>query len=470
MAGANIITHTNDDATAAAVKPAVKTDLRGLQDGFAQIAESVEPAVVSISAQRKVAVNQNIPDIFRGWPFGDLSPQPRARNRTTQVGGSGVIVRSDGYILTNDHVAGGMDNVEVKLKDGRKFPGKVFRDYTTDLALIKINATNLPTAKLANSEDVKAGNWAIAIGSPFGLSNTLTVGVVSALQRENYIPDSTGSQNGRYYASLIQTDAAINPGNSGGPLLNMEGEVIGINVMIESPTGASAGIGFAIPSNTAKWVMEQLVSKGKVERGFLGLTPDDLDPTTSKQYGVEKGALVVQVVDGNPAAKAGIQVEDVIVSINGKAITSALDLRDLIAKTAPGTKIPVVLVRNKKQQTVTVTVGKFPDQMAAASNDDAGDASELGVTVKSLSQDLRDQYGIDNSAKGVVITNVDPGSPAANAGLQAGDVVVRIDGRPISTAQQYQAAVKGLKGGDAPVFVVRRKDGSIRVEVTIPRD
>ncbi|MEI6914414.1 MAG: trypsin-like peptidase domain-containing protein, partial [Armatimonadota bacterium] len=416
--------------------------------------------------------SQDVPDLFRGWPFGDSGPQnPRSRPQTRQVGGSGVVVRADGYILTNDHVVGGTENVEVKLKDGRKFPGKVFRDYATDLAVIKINATNLPTAKLADSGIVKAGNWAIAIGSPFGLSNTLTVGVVSALERENYIPDSdSGSRGGRYYASLIQTDAAINPGNSGGPLLNLDGEVIGINVMIESPTGASAGIGFAIPSNTAKWVMDQLVTKGKVERGFLGLTPDDLEPTAAAQYGIEHGALVVQVIDGKPAATAGIQVEDVIVSIGGKPVNSALDLREIIAKTAPGTKIPVVVVRDKKKQTLSVTVDSFPDQIASGNTTDTSPAGELGITVRSLSQELRDQYNIDSSVKGVVITGVDPGSPAAGSGMQPGDVILRVDGQPTTTAQQYQNAVKGIKAGDSSVFVVRRKDGTTRVEITVPRE
>lgn len=467
-AGALIAAQISVHSQAQPEKEAV-TALKQLQNGFVSVANKVGPAVVVIKAERTVrSGGVDIPDIFRGFPFGNASPsQPRTRQ--TAVSGSGVIVRSDGYILTNDHVAGGADDVRVTLQDGREFPGKVFRDPVTDLAVIKVEATNLPVASMADSTKVNAGDWAIAIGNPFGLNNTLTVGVVSALEREEYIPDSEISEGGRYYASLIQTDAAINPGNSGGPLLNIDGQVIGINVMIESPSGANAGIGFAIPSNTAKFVLDQLVTKGKVVRGYLGIGPADVKPVDAERYGVKDGALVQSVEDGTPAAKAGIQVTDVIVSFNGKPVKSALDLRDIAAATAPGTKVPVVIVRNKQRQTVQVTLSQRPDRAVENPAVDEGEGGALGITVRGMNQELRDQYGLDAEVKGVVVTSVERASPAARAGIAAGDVIQKVDGKPIATPGAYSSAVGGLKAGDSTVLVVRRKETTLAVDIRVPR-
>lgn len=456
-----------DSATAATTAPA--PELAQLQNSFSTLATKVEPSVVSITAERKVTVGSNIPDIFRDFPFGNI-PAPRTRSRTQTVGGSGVIVKSNGYILTNDHVVGGADNVEVKLSDGRKFPGKVLRDYATDLAVVKINATDLPAATLADSSKVKPGNWAIAIGSPFGLSNTLTVGVVSALERENVIPDSQGGA--RYYASLIQTDAAINPGNSGGPLLDINGNVMGINVMIESPSGANAGIGFAIPSNTARFVMDQLITKGKVVRGFLGVTPTDVEPADAKRYGVEHGAVVSSVTDDTPASKAGMQVEDVIVEFNGKPVKTALDLRDIIARTQPGTQASVVVVRNGQRKTLSVKVGTFPEQNGQGSDNSSADTNSetLGLSVQALTSDARQELGLSATAKGVVISDLDPAGPAARAGLQEGDLIQKVDQKPVTTPAEYNSAIRKLKPGDSTILVVRRKDSVRAVELTVPRE
>ncbi len=468
-AGAFVAAQLSVHSQAQPEKEAVST-LKQLQTGFTGVAKKVGPAVVVIRAERTVrSGGVEVPDIFRGFPFGDSAPSRQPRTRQTAISGSGVIVRSDGYILTNDHVAGGADDVRVTLQDGREFSGKVMRDTVTDLAVIKIEAKDLPVATLADSSKVSAGDWAIAIGNPFGLDNTLTVGVVSALEREEYVPDTSIGDGGRYYASLIQTDAAINPGNSGGPLLNIDGQIIGINVMIESPSGANAGIGFAIPSNTAKFVLDQLVTKGKVVRGYLGIGPSDVKPADAARYGVQKGALVQSVEDGTPAAKAGIQVTDVIVSFNGKPINSALDLRDTAAATTPGTKVPVVIVRNKQKQTVQVTLAQRPDRTAESPSGDEQPSGKLGVTVRALSQELRDQYGIDANTKGVVVTAVESGSAAARAGVRTGDVIQKVDGKAVATPEAYRTATKSLKAGESTVLVIRRKEMTQAIEIRVPR-
>ncbi len=439
--------------------------LQTLENAFTGIAEKVEPSVVMITAERtRKDTRSSIPDIFRGWPFGDI-PQGRIRPEPQKVGGSGFIVRPDGYILTNDHVVGGADKVTVTLKDGTEYTGKVFRDYLTDLAVIKVDAKNLPAVQIADSGRLKSGSWAIAIGSPFGLANTLTVGVVSAIGREDSIPDGEGGA--RYYWGLIQTDASINPGNSGGPLLNLRGEVIGVNVAIESPTGANAGIGYAIPSNTAKFVLDQLISKGKVVRGFLGITPRDVKAAEAKSYGVNKGAFVAAVQDGTPAAKAGLMVEDVIVEVNGKPVEGAVALREAIASTSPGSKIPIVIMRGKQRKTISVTLEAAPDR-TPSSRDESSAAGDLGLTTATLSKALRDQYNIPADIKGVVVTDVQAGGPAYRAGLREGDVIQKVNGQSVASLDAYRKALGSPKSGTATRLVVRRGDSSLFVEIPAP--
>lgn len=440
--------------------------LQDLQSGFTSIAARLEPSVVSISAERASrTAAMDIPDIFRNWPFGspDISPR-RNVPRTQTVGGSGVIVRPDGYILTNDHVVGGAESVMVTLNDGTEYPGKVMRDYATDLAVVKIEASNLPAAPLGDSSQVKPGAWAIAIGSPLGFSNTLTVGVVSATEREMSIPDSDGP--GRYYASLIQTDASINPGNSGGPLLDLKGQIIGINVAIASPTGSSVGLGFAIPSNTAKFVLDQLVAHGKVNRGFLGLVPTDLTPAQAKEYGIQNGAFVKSVTDGTPAAEAGIQVEDVIVEFNGQKIEGGLALRDAVARTTPGTESKLTLVRAKQRKTVTLTVGSPPNLIGDA--EEAASSTDLGITTRSLNQELRQQYKLDDGVKGVIVSDVASGSNAERAGIRQGDVIQKVNGQNVQTPQEYSQAVSKVKPGETVRMVIRRGDAQSLVELKAP--
>ncbi|MCS6949875.1 MAG: Do family serine endopeptidase [Armatimonadota bacterium] len=447
-----------------------------MESAFVRVAEEVAPAVVTIYARRNVnrpGLRLEVPDDFP-FPFGF-----RQDNRSREVPipmrgvGSGVIVRSDGYILTNDHVVAGAERVEVVLSDGRRFAGKVMRDFRSDIAVIKVDATGLPTARLGDSDTVRVGQWAIALGSPFGKENTMTVGVVSALGRREAIGSITQGQ--RYYPNLIQTDASINPGNSGGPLLNIRGEVIGINTAIESPTGSFAGIGFAVPINTARFVMEQLITRGRVVRGFLGVVPADVTPDDARRLNVRQGALITSVEEGSPAAQAGIQVEDVIVEYNGRTVRGEIDFRDMVARTEPGTTVPVKVVRNGREVTLRVKVGEAPDPEARTRPREQPQESgrKLGISIERLTPDLAEQFRLPRNLQGVVITEVVPGSAADDAGLQPGDVILRVDGQRVNSVDDVYRLVSARKSGEAIIFIVRSRteDGNAierRVRVEVP--
>jgi serine protease Do len=463
----------------------------GVQNAFEQVADKLRPSVVFIESRQ--TINQpmlrfrqernqgqdspfNVPGFpgFQGFPGGGgqgnggLREIPQAPQHAT-ASGSGVIVRSDGYILTNDHVVAGADKVTVKLQDGREFIGQVKRDYRSDLAVVKIDANNLPAAELANSDGVRTGEWAIAFGSPFGLSDTMTVGVISALHRQQSIGES--SRDTRFYSSLLQTDASINPGNSGGALVDVYGRVIGINVAIESPSGGNVGIGFAIPANTARFVMDQLITRGSVTRGYLGVRPTTPTYNQLKSYGIKSGALVAEVTDGTPAKTAGIDVEDVIVKFNGKDIDNDFALRDMVSRTTPGTHVPVVLERRGSEVTVNVTIGAAPEvnltgTASVAPNVQAAPKGKLGVQVGDASDPaVHEQLGLKSSIRGAVITDLVPGSPAQEAGLQVGDIFVRLAGRSIESAAQLSEVAKTLQSGADISAVIRRPGGTVLVDI-----
>jgi serine protease Do len=444
----------------------------GIQDTFENVADKLRPSVVSIKSRQTIGgpglrmgadQGQDNPFQFQfpGVPGGGQGFRMQPGVRRAEASGSGVIVRSDGYILTNDHVVAGADRVTVTLLDGREFVGQVHRDPKSDLALIKIPANNLPAAQLADSEGVKIGQWALAFGSPFALNDTMTVGVVSSLNRKEQIGE--GGEN-RLYPSLIQTDASINPGNSGGPLVDVYGRVVGINVAIESPSGGNVGIGFAIPANTARYIMDQLITKGAVTRGYLGLAPTGLSYEDQQRYGVKHGALVVTVMDGTPAARAGFQVEDVVVRYDNKPVADEASFRDMVARTAPDTTVPVVVMRGGKEVTLNATIGQQKDPLVAQQEQaPARDRTrgKLGVAVGNLDNpQVRQQFGLKDSIKsGAVIAEIVPGSAASQAGLAPGDVIVRLDGKVIDNAEQLSEVANGLKSGANVPIVVKRSDG-----------
>lgn len=478
--------------------------LANLENGFTAIAERLEPSVVSIKVEKKVQMagmgggGVDFERLF-GFPGnrddndnavpGSPSPQtplgrPRAFSFTrpgqsrpltfNQRGsGSGVIVREDGWILTNDHVVGGVDKVTVTLHDGRTYSGAVRRDYRSDLALVKIPATGLQPAEFADSDRVRVGQWAIAFGSPFQLDDTMTVGVISARQRQKEIVEDG---LGRFYPSLLQTDASINPGNSGGALVDINGRVVGINVAINTTSGGSVGIGFAIPSNTARNVMEQLIAKGKVTRGFLGVKPASLSPDRRSTYGVrEGGALVEQVTEGTPAGKAGFQVEDVVVRFNGKPVADEVSFRDLVAATAPGTKVDVVVRRDGKEVTLTPTVDAAPEQGTSLVPPEPVKPAptvektnvKLGVTVEAASKDLLAQYKLADNVQGVVVTAVEQGSAAAEAGIQPGMSITRVNGRRVNSPVELASVLTGAKSGDEARIVVHLGKTTALLSVTL---
>lgn len=460
------------NAVAQNTKPPVQPTAQALelQTAFEQVADAIRPSVVFIRTRQNARTAQD--DGGGDSPFDfNIPGMPRnfrAPRQRSYASGSGVIVRGDGYILTNDHVVQGADKVVVRLQDGREFNGTVKRDFKSDLALVKIDATGLPSAQLADSGKAKVGQWAIAFGSPFGLNDTMTVGIVSSLHRNQQIGMG---QNGRYYSSLIQTDASINPGNSGGPLVDLYGRVVGINVAIESPTGGSVGIGFAIPSNTAKYVMEQLITKGSVTRGYMGLAPKEMTYDEQKRYGVNKGVLVMQVQDGTPAAKAGFQVEDVILRFNGKPIESEADFRDNVARTSPGTSVAIVVKRNNAEKTIDVTIGSLDEPKTVAEKDTpkAEARGKLGIVVGDASDpQVRTELKIKPEVKGgAVVVEVVPGSPASEAGIAPGDIVERIDGKNTPNAETLTGVVKSLPSGKEITIVIRRGNQQILANIEL---
>jgi serine protease Do len=469
------------------------TLLAEMENGFAAIAERISPSVVSIEVQKKVKASSVSPDfdrLFRQFegpetpekqdpkaekPDANKGAKPQRPNPRLQIpqefnthgSGSGVVVRADGWILTNDHVVDGADKVTVTLHDGRVFTGTVRRDYRSDLAVVKIDASDLIPVEFADSDRVRVGQWAVAFGSPFELNDTMTVGVISARQRQKTI--SEGGEV-RFYPSLLQTDASINPGNSGGALVDSRGQLIGINVAIGSPNGGNVGIGFAIPANTAKDIMQQLVTSGKVVRGFLGVTPIALTPENRKNYGVSSGGALVEVVnDDTPAAAAGLQVEDVIVRFDGKPVADDITLRSMVARTTPDTKVTLVVMRDGHEQTVAATVGALPtdgDPSTTPKKPEEKPQGKLGIEVEKINAENTKELHLPATATGLVVTLVDPSSPAAEVGLRKGDVITRVNGRSMSAPGDLPTAMQVLHKGEAARMVVQR--GKSRILVNVP--
>lgn len=413
---------------------------------FTALIEKHSPAVVKITAVTKMTAGQNLqglpphaqnlPDIFR--ELLEQRQQPRDRGSL----GSGFIISDDGYVLTNDHVVNHMEDITVILNDQRQYSAKlVGRDERSDLALLKIDEKNLPTLVLAKNETLKVGQWVVAIGSPFGLDYSASAGIVSAIGRS--IPSAHTESN---YVPFIQTDVAINPGNSGGPLFNLDGEVVGINSQIYSPSGGSVGLSFAIPASLALDVIAQLKEKGRVDRGWLGVIIQAVDKDLASSLGMDKpmGALINDVEPDGPAAKSGLKAGDLIIKFNGSDVNTSSDLPYLVGRTSPKSKVPVVIMRKGKKQTLDVTVGTLeasPEELAnnrgMAPNNNSVDA--LGMLVSPLEQSQR-----GGAESGVVVREVKPNSPADQAGLQAGDVITQLAFSDIKSVGDYEKIVKKL--------------------------
>ncbi len=421
-----------------------------LQNMFGEAAASVVPSVVNISAERTTDYRFP-PEILRRWPFDELfreQPQPRMAPSL----GSGLIIDSRGYILTNNHVVDGAEKFVVTLHDGSEFKGRdvslVGKDSRTDLAVLKIEGEReFEPALLGRSGDVKVGDWAIAIGNPFGFEGSVTVGVISAKGRTNLSLDRGASQQ-----DYLQTDAAINPGNSGGPLVDIEGRVIGINTAISTGTGFSAGVGFAIPIDLARTVFPQLIEKGKVDRGWLGVYIQPLTSDMKEALGVDYGLLVNEVVSDGPAEKAGVKAQDVIIEFNGQPVLNLPDLQGTVAVFPVGGMAELKIVRDKKEKLLKVKVGMMPEEMAGAPPVEVEErqtpSSWMGLEVKNLT-----------SGQGVLVMGVAPDSPAEDAGIQAGDVIQKIGERDISNLADYEEAKKKLAGKSKPIlFWVKDRD------------
>jgi serine protease Do len=381
-------------------------------------------------------------------PFRRFFQMPDAGGGATQQGlGSGFIIGTDGYILTNHHVINGADRITVRMNDRREFEADVVgSDARSDLALLKINASGLPTLHLANNDNLKVGEWVLAIGSPFGLDYSVAAGIVSAMGR------SLPNERNENYVPFIQTDVAINPGNSGGPLFNLDGEVVGINSQIYTRSGGSMGLSFAIPASVARNVVAQLKEHGAVERGWLGVSIQEVDKELAQSFGLEKpeGALVAQVVPDGPAERGGIESGDIITSFNGKPILFSSDLPHLVGEVTPDSRATLVLVRNGKQKTIDLTVGELPEngqrfaQRPSIDNHKGEVAGPLGLLVEELDDQQRKRMQL---AAGLLIKQVKQGSAAAKAGLQAGDVIVQLGFSSVGNVASFQKVAAGLPIG-----------------------
>jgi len=438
--------------------------LRKTGEVFAKIAKNASPSVVYIVSEKEVRrertpnrrmVPPNMPfgndDFFnfffrdRDWP--QSQPQP-------QIGqGSGFIVSQDGYILTNNHVVKDADKITVKLLDGREQKAKLIgTDPQTDVAVIKIEADNLPVVQLGDSDALEVGEWVLAIGNPFGLSHTVTAGIVSAKGRR-VISDP------KLYQDFIQTDAAINPGNSGGPLIDLDGKVIGINTMIISQSGGYMGIGFAIPINMAKDVMDQLIKKGKVTRGYIGITIRDLTPEMAESFGLnkdQKGILIQDVLKDAPAEKAGLKHGDLIVELNGNTVTESDPFRNQVAMLAVGTEIKLGIIRKGERKNIELKIGLLDEGVAAAEPSDLLD--KLGLAVQNLSDNLAKELGYEDET-GVVVSQVEPGSFADESGLRRGMLIKEVNHEKINNAGDFEEAVTKAQAGEKDSALLYVSDG-----------
>lgn len=437
---------------------------------FAPVVEKVSPAVVTVRAERVIKPNGvDIPGdpMFRDF-FRNL-PSPGQRERVQRGMGSGVIVESSGTILTNNHVVEGATKVRIELQDRRIFTARIVgKDAPSDLAVLKIEAANLPVLPLGDSDKVRVGDMVLAIGNPLGLRQTVTNGIISAKGRQTGVSDGS-------FEDFLQTDAPINQGNSGGALVNLNGELIGINSQILSPSGGSIGIGFAIPSNMAKSVMTQLVRDGKVRRGMLGVGIQDVTGELAENFGLNevRGVIINSVTPDGAAAKAGLKQGDVILSINGKNIVDGNELRNQVSSIAPGTEVTIGFLRDGKAQTAKAKLGELTNRNAERNRNDDSSANQeqgkLGVSLEPLNQQLARQFGIREATEGLVVVEVRAGSPADNAGINEGDVILQVNRQNVKTFDDVQNAIAKNTNKSVLLFI-NRAGQTIFVPVNVDKN
>jgi len=421
---------------------------------FAPVTKRVAPTVVNIFTTK--TVRNPMPEFtpffddpfwrrFFGSPFGDNDSRRQPRTFKERSLGSGVIVSKDGYILTNNHVVAGADEIKVALvKDKKQYTAKVIgRDPRTDIAVLKIEAKDVPFITFADSDKIEVGDIVLAVGNPFAIGQTVTMGIISATGR--------GEFNIEDYEDFIQTDAAINPGNSGGALVDAEGRLIGINTAILSRSGGNQGVGFAIPANLARSVMDQIIERGKVQRGFLGVRLQDIDPDLAEQFNIAEntsGALIAEVTEKSAAAEAGLKSGDVITELNGTPVKDSRHLKLAVGRMAPGDKVALKVLRDGKEKSFNATLKEAPEQKLASDNSgsEQKDSDALnGVTVADIDSSARNQFNIPDRVKGALITDVDPESASYDAGLRPGDVILEIDHKRVSNAEEAVEVSKHVK-------------------------
>jgi serine protease Do len=447
--------------------------LRETGKAFAEVARKVSPSVVFIQVESTRAAPSVTSPFGEEWPFGDDffrrffgepfgappgQEEPREAPRAISQGSGFVFgtkksfFKDKTYILTNNHVVAGAEKIRVKFQDGREFDAKVKgADPKSDVAVIEITADGLPSLQWADSAKLEVGEWVVAIGNPFGLSHTLTVGVVSAKGRT-----SLGISD---YEDFIQTDAAINPGNSGGPLVNLDGEVVGVNTAIFSRSGGYMGVGFAIPSSLARSIAEQLIETGEVVRGYLGIVIQPLTSELAESFGLEKseGILIAQVTEGSPADKAGLKQGDVIISYQGNPVTDVGDFRNRVSLTGPGKTETLTIIREGKKREIKVTIGELSKAETVAKGP-AQSSEELGLTVQTISPELAKQFNA-KAGEGVVVTEVKRGSIAAMAGIKTGDVILQVNRKTVDNAAAFSRAVEESRGEKRALLLIRSGDG-----------
>ncbi len=439
---------------------------------FTQIAAVVLPSVVNISAEKKVSRDMRgfewrfegpFDDFFRDF-FKDF---PKFEGKT-QTLGSGFIIAEDGYIVTNYHVIKGASesDIQIKLTSKKEFKGDnvkiIGTDQRTDIALLKIESSEkLPYLKFGNSEEVRVGDWAIAVGNPFHLEGTVTVGVISAKGRTN-IPLPEGPD----FQSFLQTDAAINPGNSGGPLVNIRGEVVGINTAITSPSGGNVGIGFAIPVNLAKSILDELKNKGKVTRGYLGVYLQEITEELKEALDLPSlnGVLISEVMDSTPAEKAGIKSGDVVLTFDGKDVVDLQTFRIQVASTEVGKRVKMKILRDGKEKTINVKIGEFPEELSAAAEEEQ-DEQKLGLRVIDITDSQAQRFNLEANS-GVLVIEVKTDTPADDAGIKVGDVIIAIGKKEIRNVKDYRTAESKLKKGKPAIFHIQRGERKLYIAIT----